>query len=302
MTEEEQALPTGAIVVGIDGSHSSHRALEWATEQALADRRPLMLVHALGTATPAWTDVGVALPENVFGAIERGGREILDEAYDLVKDRVDGLEVHQVLEFADARSLLLEKSASANMVVIGSRGRGPVRRLLLGSVGVALSRHSACPLVIHRPAPEGQPRDGILVAADGSAESLPVLEFAYHQAEARSLPLTVMHCFWDIQSVTTVAYKGGHVDRDGEQLELAESLAGMAEKHPDVKVTQTVAHGLPEVVVAAAGETKDLVVVGAHQGSWGQQLMFGSVSIQVVEHAHCVVAVVPLGSSEPSDS
>ena len=296
MTEQDN-VPTGTIVIGVDGSTSSEHALDWAVDQALAERRPLTLVHALGNPTPAWTDLVLANPKMAYASIERDGQEVLTAAATRALKRGPGLQLHQVLEFVDPRSLLLDQSEKAAMVVIGSRGRGPVRRLLLGSVGVALARHATCPVVIHRPSGEDAPKHGILVAADGSPASRPVLEFAYHEAEARRLPLTVMHCFWDIQSVTTVAYGGGHVDRETERLELAESLAGMAEKYPDVEVHETVAHGLPEVLLATAGETRELVVVGAHQGSKAQQLMFGSVSLHVVEHAHCPVAVVPLGAA-----
>ena len=192
---------------------------------------------------------------------------MIDEARAHVAHRAPALEVREVLEFVDPRSLLLEQSKEAAMVVLGSRGRGPVRSMLLGSVAVAVARHASCPVVIHRPMKPGRVRRGILVADDGTVQSRPVLEFAYRQAELTKLPLTVMHCFWDIQSVTTVSYSGAGVDRDTERLELAETVAGLAEEHPDVEVNEVVQHGLPETKVALASDEMDLVVVGAHQGS-----------------------------------
>ncbi len=86
------------------------------------------------------------------------------------------------------------------------------------------------------------------------------------------------------------------MDREAERLELAETVAGLSEEHPDVDVTEVVQHGLPETKVALASDEMDLVVVGAHQGTRLQQLMFGSVSIQVLEHATCPVAVIPVGA------
>ena len=105
----------------------------------------------------------------------------------------------------DPREQLLELSKRAALVVVGSRGRGKVRSLLLGSVGVALVRHSACPVVIHRPWNPGMVRNGIVVGADGSEESRSVLEFAYQQAALRNLPLTVLHCFPDGQAAMGAA-------------------------------------------------------------------------------------------------
>ena len=57
------------------------------------------------------------------------------------------------------------------MVVLGSRGRGPMRTLLLRSVGVAVTKHAECPVVVVRPGNRGLVRNGVLVGADGSEHS-----------------------------------------------------------------------------------------------------------------------------------
>ena len=289
---------SGTIVVGIDGSESSRPALDWAADQAVLENRALTLVHGLGNLPASWNDVVVALPEQAHAAIRAAGQAVIDEARARVTRRAPTLEVREVLEFVDARSLLLEQSEQAAVVVLGSRGRGPVRSMLLGSVAVTVARHASCPVVILRPMKSGGVRRGILVADDGSSLSRPVLEFAYRQAELTKLPLTVMHCFWDIQTVTTVSYGNTGRDREAERLELAETVAGLSEEHPDVDVNEVVQHGLPESTVALASDEMDLVVVGAHQGSRIQQLKFGSVSLQVLQHATCPVAVVPVGTPE----
>ena len=289
---------SGTIVVGVDGSESSGPALDWSADQAALDHRVLTLAHVMEVPMPAWTDTVVAIPEQAFAASEAKGQAVIDEARARVAHRAPAVEIREVLEFGDARSLLLEQSTEAAAVVLGSRGRGQVRSTLLGSVAVAVARHASCPVVIHRPMKPGGARRGILVADDGTRLSRPVLEFAYRQAELTKLPLTVMHCFWDIQSVTEASYAGAGVDREAERLELAETVAGLSEEHPDVDVTEVVQHGLPETKVALASDEMDLVVVGAHQGTRLQQLMFGSVSIQVLEHATCPVAVVPVGALE----
>jgi nucleotide-binding universal stress UspA family protein len=290
--------PTGTIVVGIDGSSSSEDALAWAIEQALLEHRPLTLLHGMGDPTSPWVDHAVLdKPGSAYAALRAEGARVLESARAHVAQQAPQIELHEILEFVDPRELLLEQSRGASLLVLGSRGRGPIQSTLLGSVGVAVARHTACPTVIHRGNHRGPTGNGVLVAADAAPESLPVLEFAYHQAELTGLPLTVMHCYWDMQAYSGY-YPAGILPIDSEQVRLAvaETIAGLADKYPDVSVTETLVGGLPEVQVATAGDDMDLVVVGAHQGSRLKQLMFDSVSVQVVEHATRPVAVVPVTS------
>lgn len=289
-------IKAGTIVVGVDGSESSLRALVWAVEQATSEQRSLTLVHAIHVVTPAYMDAAAVYPQEARDALRADGQQVLDAAHAEVEHRAPELEVHEVIRFEDPRELLLELSKEAALVVLGSRGRGKLRSLLLGSVGVAVVRHAHCPVVIHRPGHVGTVRNGILVGADASEESQVVLEFAYRAASLRGLPLTVVHCFWDVQAGDL----GGYVvpeaafDPETEKMVLSESMAGMGEKYPDVVVTSSVARGQAHEVLIGLTERMDLVVVGAHQSGPVVRMLFGSVSVAVVEHATCPVAVVPL--------
>src|SRR4051794_1514313 len=190
-------ITPGTIVVGVDGSDSAHQALTWAADQAVAEHRPLTLACAVGVSTPV-PPGGAALPLEYREGLLGEGRAALATARAELARRTPGLEVNEVLESADPRSLLIRLSEQAELVVVGSRGHGPVKSLLLGSVGVALARHAACPVVVHRPTHRGLVRNGIVVGADATAASAPVLEFAHRQAAMRDLPLLVLHCFWDV--------------------------------------------------------------------------------------------------------
>jgi nucleotide-binding universal stress UspA family protein len=285
-------LTPGTIVVGVDGSDSSRQALAWAADQAMAEHRPLTLACAVGVTVPV-SPAGAALPLEYREALRAEGRAALGDARADLARRTPDLEVHEVIETADPRTLLIQLSERAAMVVVGSRGRGPVASLLLGSVGVALSRHAACPVVVHRPMNRGLVRNGIVVGADATPSSLPVLELAYRQASIRDLPLLVLHCFWDLLSAGHLE-NGEPPDYEEERAMFAESIAGMAEKYPEVRVRTELAHGVPADAILKAGERMDLVVVGAHQARGSERFMFGSVSVSVVEHATCPVAVVPV--------
>ena len=144
-------IRSGTIVVGLDESASSKRALAWAVEQAVADRRELTLVHTINAVTPAYLDAAAEDPRNARAALLAHAEAVFTAARKDVARTAPDLVVHEVFSFADPREQLLELSKRAALVVVGSRGRGKVRSLLLGSVGVALVRHSACPVVIHRP-------------------------------------------------------------------------------------------------------------------------------------------------------
>lgn len=291
---------TGRIVVGLDGSEASRQALDWAIDQADKERRPLTLVHALGGTPPAYTDAAIALPQQAYGALRAKGQDLLDAARARVSERAQGVDVDELLDFVDPRELLLEAGSGAAMLVVGSRGRGPIRSLLLGSVGVALARHASCPVIIHRPWRGDVERRGVFAAIDATEQSRPVLEFAYQQAALGGLPLTVLH---DVELAEEIELERIPVDASGddlapERMVLAEAMAGMSEKYPDVHVTTEISRGRYAVVAASESEHMSLLVVGAHHGTGVEHLMYGSVSVAVVEHARCPVAVVPVGSRD----
>jgi nucleotide-binding universal stress UspA family protein len=268
----------GTVVVGVDGSASSSRALTWAIKQAVAEHRPLTLAHT---------------------ARDAAGSTVLADARARVQAVAPDLEVHEVFEIADPRAVLLRLSADAAVLVVGSRGRGKVRSLLLGSVSIALVRHAHCPVVVIRPGRVGTVRNGVLVGIDATELSQPVLEFSYRQASLHDLPLTVLHTWWDIMAGTTGAYLASLDPRDveAEHVSLAEAMAGMTEKYPDVHVTTHVGPGIPEDGLVGLGERMDLIVVGAHQQGPLRRAFAGSVSVDVVERATGPVAIVPLSGT-----
>lgn len=251
---ETTVIPSGTVVVGIDGSPSSERALDWAVDHALRERRQLTLVHA-------------------FDPVRTDGRDLLPRARAQVRELAPDLAVHETLWPAEPRVALLRLAERAAVVVVGSRGRGPVRSALLGSLGVALARRAPCPVVVVRPHHPGLVRNGVVVGLDASERCRPVLEFGYRQASLRDLPLTIVH----------------GSTQDEADLEVAEAVAGLAEKFPEVHARTQVVLGAPAVVLARESERMDLVVVGVHHGG----VRHASVTSAVLERAACPVAVVP---------
>ncbi len=287
-----QRILPGAVVVGIDGSTPGNRALDTALEAAVSEHRSLHLVHCY---EPYPAVMGMTAPlADVTATIEAAAQNVLRAAQHYVEERQPGLEVTTGLSKNDARHSLVALSERAALLVVGSRGLGSVRGMLLGSVGSYVSQHAACPVLVVRPDPTGA-TTRILVGADGTAASVSAIEFAIDHASMRRLDLTVVHL------VPDAVYAGYGIWRELDEdldhlprhrLDLAESLAGLREKYPDVDVEVRLERGNPGPSLIKMSAHYRLLVVGAERRSRLSTMLHGSVSRVVVEHAHCPVAVV----------
>lgn len=286
------------VVVGVDGSKASQGALRWAAREAARWRRPLRVVHAMSLAAYA---TEAAVPRLTLADAEAAGRRMLEDAVARARDEAPGTTADGVLELEDsAVHALLRAGDGAEMMVLGSRGRGGVSELLLGSTAHAVARHAPCPLVVVR-GDAGQEADDapVVVGVDGSALSLAAVGFAFAAASARGVGLIAVHA-WTRPSVTgseLAAY--GLVDpaetervAQSHALALSETLAGYREQHPDVPVDQRVVEGHPGQVLAAESERASLVVVGSRGRGGFRGLVLGSVSSAALHHCASPVAVV----------
>jgi len=290
--------PPGSIVVGVDGSACAGLALDWAVRQAGLEGRPLTILYAahLGGSGEA----GLAgLPGIDLGQVLGDLRACGDELLAIAAQRAALLDpqvvVDTVLSTEDPRSALLHLAERASMLVIGSRGRGTIASLLLGSVSVTVSKRASCPVVVVRHDESRPVGQGVLVGVDGTAETLPAVEFAYQMASLRGLPLTAVHIFWDSAQLARTQQQIGDDEPGFEDLRalLSESVAGMREKYPDVQDRLTLACGFRDRALVLASHTMDLVVVGSCRRGFIDDVVRGSVAPTVVEYAGCNVAVVP---------
>lgn len=286
-------ISAGSIVVGVDGSERSERAADWAAEVAASERRPLVVTHAVHTASgwllPPMVDVG-----SLNDSISREAERLVDRTKERLEGRHPGLAVNSVLTHDDARDVLIELSRHAHLVVVGSRGRGPARRLVLGSVSSALIRHAHCPVVV-LPDALREPEGGeVVVGVGGTRASLATLELAFRAASWRDAPLRVVHCFLEpLVSDGQALAAPSHSDYLDERLLVSEVLAGLREKYPDVRVTVELDRALVDDVLLELAPTAGLVVVGSEEHDALTDFVVGSVATALVQKAHCPVAVVP---------
>ncbi|TQM78945.1 nucleotide-binding universal stress UspA family protein [Saccharothrix saharensis] len=140
------------IVVGVDGSPSSRTALRWAVEEA-------KLRGAVVEAVLAW-HVDYSMVIGAMSAAVAAGmdQERLRQDNKALLDGIlgeAGGDVRAVLAEGDARDVLVRASRDAALLVVGSRGAGPIREVLLGSVSSYCVHHAHCPVVVIRePEPE----------------------------------------------------------------------------------------------------------------------------------------------------
>jgi len=293
-------VPPGAVVVGVDGSEDAGRAVSWAAAQAELERRTLAIVHStdqVALRDTAWLDVQGIDHIDLVNALRSAAQATLAASAARAAAVAPGIEVVTAVVEDDARIALAGLSAEAHLLVLGSRGHGPLRSALLGSVSASVARHAECPVVVCRRPGGAVPRSTrIIVGADGNPASAPVLEFAFTQASLRHAPLTVMHCFWDV----AVASRGAGVVRPGDpgdqvelRQQLAESVAVLAAKFPDVEVTEELARGLVDECLVDLTPAAGLLVVGRSVSHGCARFLHVSSALAVLERARTTVAVVP---------
>jgi len=137
----------GPVVVGIDGSAPSRRALAWAVSYARTRALPLIALHSWNLPYVA---SGFYLAYAAMDRIVSGAGELLRDELDLVDASGLVCPVEQRVAADRPAAALVDVSASASLIVLGSRGHGQLVGTMLGSVSDQVSHHAACPVVVVR--------------------------------------------------------------------------------------------------------------------------------------------------------
>lgn len=135
------------IIVGVDGSGHSHRALEWAMTEAAIRQAPLTVITVAQAVMSHWG--AIHYPEDPV--LTERTRQAIEEAIGKAQARLgDTSPAPVTIEMASGMpaGVLLKAARDASMIVVGSRGAGGFSRLLLGSVSTQLAHHAPCPIVV----------------------------------------------------------------------------------------------------------------------------------------------------------
>ncbi|WP_406099206.1 universal stress protein [Streptomyces canus] len=287
---------TRPITAGIDGTEESLAALDWAAREAVRRDVTLRVVHAWRFQPYEGIDAGDRDTQ------EGWAREAVGEAVRTVTGRHTGLDVSTEVVEGGSVDVLVAAAADAELLVLGSRGHGPVVGFLLGSVGQQVIAEAARPVVLVRAGDqvtaEASGRE-IVVGQEGEPEdSADVLRFAFETAAARGATVRAVRA-WTLPPV--FAYSPGSLrllDEAGglepyEKKALASALQPWRERFPEVPVVEHIEMGSAGQVLLSVTARAQLMVVGRRARRTAAGARIGSVAHGVLHHADCPVAVVP---------
>ncbi|MET9172289.1 universal stress protein [Streptomyces misionensis] len=285
---------TRPITAGTDGTEESRAALDWAAREAVRRDLPLRVLHAWHHADRlagadretqrGWAEQGVA--ETVRALAER--HPTLTVSVDVVEE--------------GAVAALGRAASRDEMLVLGSRGHGPVVGFLLGSVGQQVIAEATRPVVLvragDRPASEAAGREVVVGQHGDPEDSAATLRFAFETAAARGATVRAVRA-WTLPPV--FAYSPGSLrllDEAGglepyEKQALADALRPWRERFPGVPVAEQVEMGSAGQVLLSLAGRAQLMVVGRRARRTAVGARIGSVAHGVLHHADCPVAVVP---------
>jgi nucleotide-binding universal stress UspA family protein len=219
--------------------------------------------------------------EELVGSIEASGGEVAGS--------------HPRVGRPDAEIVDQAERIEAGLIVMGSRGSGPIRRALMGSVSDSVVRHAHCPVMVVRGEGAGFPTK-VLLATDGSEEADLAATTAADLAQRTGSELHVIH----VAEVRPVYHpeRHGYLARYEELREKAQRLledqVGRVKEAGGKVAGAHLGTGRPDEEIVVLGQEigAGLIVTGSRGLGGIRRALMGSVSDSVVRHAHCPVMVV----------
>ncbi|RLP85903.1 universal stress protein [Micromonospora sp. BL4] len=273
------------ILIGYDGSTDASVALDWALDEAEHSGQPVRLAYVFEWLTVAgWVGPGVAPGVWPDDTARRQVEELVRKAAADAATAHPGLTVTGEVYDGPPALVLQERSAEAGLLVLGSRGHGGFGGLLAGSTAVAVTAHAHCPVVVVRDGAVSGPTGPVAVGVDGSEPSLVALGFAAERAAQRQVPLRVLHAW--------TPGPGGAAGVPDEREAVEQALEPWRRTYAELSISVDLVPGSPAAMLIEASRDARLVVVGSRGRGGLAGTLLGSVSQQLIQHAHCPVAVV----------
>ncbi|MGP4050601.1 universal stress protein [Streptomyces sp. 2A115] len=285
----------GPLVVGVDGSEPSLRAVDWAADEAVLRGVPLRVVYAClweryeGAALAGGLGRPTALPlsQDVVGAAAQRARS-----------RHPDLEVTADVVFEEPEYALVREGRNASALVVGTRGRSGIAEMLLGSVSLAVAAYADCPVIVLRGSHDNQVtplvRGRVVVGVGEDVKESEAVRFAVEEARRRGVPLEAVRA-WRCPAHETTDHPlmAGEPARLHEERAVEELEAALQDVPADIDVRRRTVEGHARRVLLDASHEADLLVVGAlrREGHFGLQL--SRVAHAALHHSACPVAVVP---------
>lgn len=280
------------VIVGYDGTEQGKVAVLWGAKAAVRRRAPLRII-----AVTEWDEPIPALRnEDMAREAARRSQALADEGSRLVREQTATLKVTADGQVGNVAHILVEQSASAQLLVVGRSGARRQRSTLPGSVAYTVANQARCPVAVVRGSLNEMPAwyYPSLVATDGSESSRMALEVAARWAAESQTPLRII-----------VGWKTGFLDyersSDSEKTSPAQkrannlaqaAVAEVKAAWPLLEVEAVVRQGRAADVILEAASDVSLIIMGARGRGQLASLLMGSVSREVMARAECPIYIV----------
>ncbi|HEY0707029.1 MAG TPA: universal stress protein [Polyangia bacterium] len=302
-----------SILVGVDLSPGSINAARSAAVLARFRRQPLVLVRVVQPVLSLYPELIAAGGLDLDGEVRAGALASLENLRKTLLDLAPGIEIEARVETGAAHEALLAcaKQKAAEIIVLGSKARGPLGRLLLGSVAQRIIRDAPCAVLV---CPEGKAPFTewaagkrplkVVAGVDRSPASEAAIALLGRLRTAGACDITLVHEYWPPGEYARLGLRGPR-DPAGADEEVVASLNRelrelWAELPPLASagtVTTRVRAGWStpglELALDAEAAAADLLVIGTTQAHGMQRLRSGSDAISAVQNCHVPVLVVP---------
>ncbi|WCC80761.1 universal stress protein [Cutibacterium equinum] len=268
------------VIVGVDGSEDGLRAARYAAGSAIRRDADLVVLHAVDDAAVAGT-WGIAYDPT---ALQDAGQVVVDDAIDVAKDRgMDPDRISGEVVLGNPAAILADRSADAQLVVVGRRASSGLERMFVGSTSVAVAGMSVAPVVVISRASNPNPTGGkkcVAVAVGPQNTGPAAIEFGFAEADRRGCKLL---------AVTVVGQDSQTIHEEALQ-RLDKAIAPVADKYPGVEVETRLLSGEPvDALVDLSGDV-DLLVIDMKKHpilGW----IAGGVSRGIMAHARSPLAI-----------
>lgn len=286
-----------SIVVGFNGSAGSDAALTWALTRAARDKLPVIVVHAVDDR---WMSPDFQYHE----VIRESAMELLQQARESATAQAPDIEVDIQLRHGSGGSVLRDVSKEAAIIVVGGHDKrrldgGPFTDRALQVVAA-----SECPVAVI-PAKPGTGDRGVVVGVDGSEESLQAVAFAAAEADLGGDELTVVLAFksparWVEKQMPSSGLAESMVEED--RIVLAESVAGLGDKYPDLIIHQRLETNTePAKALADIATGARLLVIGSRGRGGFSRTVLGSTAHAVLLQVPCPTIVTRVHKAKHGD-
>lgn len=280
------------VVVGIDGSEQSDRAVRYAVEEARRRGVGITLVHAVHETAP----MAAMLPLYSVESFAEVGRRLVGDAERLALEIHPDVEVGTSVKGGSRVGVLVDAGKHASRIVLGHRSRSLAGRVLTSSTTTGVAARAHCPVVS---VPEmwvpGTEHGRVVVGIDESDASHDALDLAFREARSRGAKLVVLHAWRLPTAYDDISYSRAAAEEwIGEaHEEMEKTLAPFRDAYKDVEVEIDLRHEYAGPALAASTEDADLIVVGRRGHGAPTGIYLGSLARMLIREGRCPVEIAP---------